>query len=330
MPYRTMISCLVCVLVLLLGTKEPRAEEEQDVRYVQSTSLNVRKAARSNAVPVCKLPIAAEVKIQEVKEEWSRILGPDNCAGWVKSSFLGEKASTMAEMRVGLKQALASEPRDRDRILQFAARIAALGNESDVKEMYTLCIELKGGDKCTFFRDHLVLKIDPMGIEWVWIPGGSFVMGCALNDCEGFEKPPHRVIVNPFQMMKSEVTVGMYRRCVENAECYPNDDDQCNWDQSGREDHPINCVGYYSAKEYCEYVGGRLPSESEWEYAARGTDGRIYPWGNERASCRYAVMSEGGSYADMSNGCGREDTWPVCQKAAGNSPFGLCDMAGNV
>ena len=68
-----------------------------------------------------------------------------------------------------------------------------------------------------------------------------------------------------------------------------------------------------------------MPTEAEWEKAARGTDGRKYPWGNQKVSCRYAVFDDGG---DM--GCGRDSTWPVGSKPAGKSPYGALDMVGNV
>jgi formylglycine-generating enzyme required for sulfatase activity len=171
------------------------------------------------------------------------------------------------------------------------------------------------------------VKTDEHGIDWVAIPGGTFQMGCAPNDsnCEDNEKPRHRVRISPFRMMKSEVTVGMYRKCVEAGRCTnPKTGEYYNWGVSGREDHPINGVDWNQANKFCEFAGGRLPSEAEWEYAARGSDGRIYPWGNQTASCRYAIMN------DRESGCGKEATWPGCSKPAGNSPFGLCDMAGNV
>jgi iron(II)-dependent oxidoreductase len=139
------------------------------------------------------------------------------------------------------------------------------------------------------------------------------------------EQPIHEVTVPTFQMMPTEVTVADYRACVAAGDCTaPNTGESCNWSVAGRKDHPINCVGWSQADAYCTWVGGRLPSEAEWEYAARGGGQNItYPWGDETATCDYAVMNDG------NRGCGQSSTWAVCSKPAGNTDQGLCDMAGN-
>ena len=80
------------------------------------------------------------------------------------------------------------------------------------------------------------------------------------------------------------------------------------------------------ASKYAKFKGGRLPSESEWKYAATsGGKNQKYPWGNDEPTCDKAVMKGNGNY-----GCGKNSTWPVCSKPAGNTAQGLCDMAGNV
>ncbi len=163
-------------------------------------------------------------------------------------------------------------------------------------------------------------------IVWVTLPGGSFMMGSTRG--RRHEQPVHRVIVGAFEISKAEVTVGQYRLCVEAGECTEPESrwEGCNWGRPDREDHPVNCVDWTQAVQFARWVGGRLPTEAEWEFAARsrGQD-RTYPWGEEAPTCQRAVMPGPGG-----NGCGRHGTWPVCSKPRGNTEQGLCDMAGNV
>lgn len=167
----------------------------------------------------------------------------------------------------------------------------------------------------------------PEALTWVPLPAGTFQMG--RSDGEPDEQPAHTVHVAGFELTKTEVTVGQYRRCVEAGACTPPCDKASdafsNWGRWGREDHPVNCVDWHQAQAFAAWAGGRLPTEAEWEYAARsGGAAQAYPWGDEPATCDRAVMDDGGF------GCGQGHSAPVCSKPDGNSAQGVCDLAGNV
>lgn len=176
----------------------------------------------------------------------------------------------------------------------------------------------------------------PAGITWVPIAGGTFEMGS--NDAGIEERPAHRVAVTAFRMSRTEVTFGQYRQCVRAGACAePHvSDGTCmvwngsSWDRGvlpssfQGDDQPVVCVSWDQASAFARWVGGRLPTEAEWEYAARSGGKAHYPWGSQAATCDRAVMDDGGT------GCGRNSTWPVCSKPRGNSAHGVCDLAGNV
>jgi formylglycine-generating enzyme required for sulfatase activity len=169
--------------------------------------------------------------------------------------------------------------------------------------------------------------------DMVNVPAGSFMMGCnesVDSECSEREKPYHSVDVPQFQIDRFEVTVAEYQGCINATYCTEPKpgDSQCNWGVAGRQLHPTNCVDWNQAGVFCDWTGKRLPSEAEWEKAARGNDGRKYPWGNEPAvSCDNAVVND---TAAGGQGCGTQHTMPVGSKPAGASPFGALDMLGNV
>jgi formylglycine-generating enzyme required for sulfatase activity len=125
------------------------------------------------------------------------------------------------------------------------------------------------------------------------IPGGTFLMGCTTGDtrCSATEEPRHAVKISAFFMDEKLVTVRDYEKCVDSGfwKCRipktHKDNKICNWGDEGHKYRPVNCVDWNQAKGYCEWAGKRLPTESEWEYAARGGHNDwIYPWGNIAAA----------------------------------------------
>ncbi len=158
-------------------------------------------------------------------------------------------------------------------------------------------------------------------ISWVLIPPGQFQMG---NGYDRGEMPPHRVLLSSFWMDRTEVTNAQYEECVTDAACDPpvRFSSYCRpqyFDDPEYNAYPVVYVNWDDADTYCRWAGGRLPTEAEWEYAARGSDDRSYPWGNqtpERSMLNF----------DFSVG----DTSPVGSYPLGSSPYGVLDMAGNV
>lgn len=166
--------------------------------------------------------------------------------------------------------------------------------------------------------DQAMPKTD---MEMVNVPAGEFVMGSPFGYRHSPNESPQRsVYVNSFSIDKTEVTVAQYRRCVEDEACSPPvAAPGCNYQVEGKSDHPINCVTWHQARTYCLWVNKRLPSEAEWEKAARGTDARVYPWGNDWDAAK-VNSKESGISATVAVG--------VFQLGA--SPYGALDMAGNV
>jgi Sulfatase-modifying factor enzyme 1 len=179
-----------------------------------------------------------------------------------------------------------------------------------------------GGNETTTEGDAptepIVVASCPSGMKF--IDGGSF---------DGHD-------IEPFCLDTTEVRVSSYERCMADGKCseagteYGVDGEYseggyCNRNHDDRGSQPINCVDWNQAKAFCAWAGKRLPTQWEWEWAARGRDeGRTYPWGEEEPTCARAVMSKGG------DGCGKDRTWNVGSMSKGHSRDGVKDMAGNV
>ena len=149
----------------------------------------------------------------------------------------------------------------------------------------------------------------------VYVPSGEFIMGS--DSGESNESPEHIIYLDGYWIYQTEVTYAMIRLCVESGGCL-NDTWQTEklYDDAFA-DHPVTGVTWRMANNYCLWAGGRLPTEAEWEKAARGPDGLIYPW------------SAGGNYYLANYNGIIFDTTPVGSYPEGASPYGLLDMAGN-
>lgn len=162
-------------------------------------------------------------------------------------------------------------------------------------------------------KDEDVSSADNM----VYIPAGEFTMGS--NDWWPKCQPEHKRVLNAFFIDKFEITNKRYKRFIDATKRTP----PANWINGkypkGRADHPVVFVSWHDANDFCRREGKRLPAEAEWEKAARGTDKRIFPWG-DRFDAKKGNMPQ----------YGKNDTMPVGSFEKGKSPYGVYDMAGNV
>jgi len=162
------------------------------------------------------------------------------------------------------------------------------------------------------------------GAPMLLIPAGAFWMGSPDGEGDKDEHPRHHVTLDAFYMDKFEVTVARYAEFMQaNNRSKPD-----YWDQVDSSKHgnlPVVGVDWHDADAYCQWAGKRLPTEAEWEKAARGTDGRTYPWGNEQPTAR--LSNFGKTYTDKVY---NNRLTPVDSYEVGKSPYGLRHMAGNV
>ena len=165
----------------------------------------------------------------------------------------------------------------------------------------------------------------PVGMSC--IPGGPFLRGSTRGPVNS--RPQASVWLQTFYMDRYEVTVKAYRECVLRKQCARA---RTRYRDYGRDKQPKVGVSWYDAVQYCQAVGKHLPTEAEWEKAARGTDGRLYPWGDERATCARAVIKDRrGRSCGVQKKKGRHPKKGRTLEVGSRPPalFGLYDMAGN-
>ena len=203
------------------------------------------------------------------------------------------------------------------------------------------------------------------GMEMVYLPAGEYSMGStdaevgmAVELCDEYhagchtcdperdicksvwyanEQPAHTVSLDTFWLDRTEVTTAQYKRCVRAGACDPPAKNslytiRSYYDNREYRDYPVINVNWFQASAYCEWVGGRLPTEAEWEYAARGEEWHMFPWGDEHDGTRMNFCDANCWYAwrDESVDDGHEVTAPVGSYPEGASWCGALDLAGNV
>jgi formylglycine-generating enzyme required for sulfatase activity len=172
----------------------------------------------------------------------------------------------------------------------------------------------------------LSTQISPKdGMVLMYVPAGEFRMGAQGGEID--ELPVHTVYLDAFWIDQTEVTNAMYAKCISAGRCDPPQPSS-SFDTYGDpqfDNYPVTSVNWENAASYCTWSGRRLPTEAEWEKAARGVEQRVYPWGKQ-IDCSFANYYDGKRYCFSRQG----GPSPVKYSEIGRSPYGLYDMAGNV
>jgi serine/threonine protein kinase/formylglycine-generating enzyme required for sulfatase activity len=262
---------------------------------------------------------------------------------------------------VSIVQDVTLEGVTKDRVLQFIVEKGCLGTTavefSSLATGAPILVERFEMDECpelgvsfgidvdALLADTLTRSMEIVTRSWeqdgstlVYVAEGPFWMGATEDDPGGDDaRPQHEVYLDAFWIDRTEVTNAQYGRCVSAGACDPpallgSLTREDYYDNAEYGDYPVLHVTWRQAAGYCRWAGKRLPTEAEWEKAARGTDKRLYPWGDEFDGTRLSFCDAncGADYRDADWDDGYDDTAPVGSYPAGASPYGALDMAGNV
>jgi formylglycine-generating enzyme required for sulfatase activity len=301
------LSAIVLILVLSILRGGPR---RQTPPTQASLALPSSSPALSEALPtpVNTLPVTATLQVSPTPQTY--VVNPGDTCSEIAQAF-GVSISAIA--------ALNDLPSDCGVI--FAGQALLIPQSSDADRMTTTPLPSPVPNTPVATQ---VSAVD--GMTLVYVPSGQFMMGSLETDSKaGLEEKPQRsVYLSVYWIDQTEVTNAMYTRCVREGACSPPKETHSKtrpayYDEPAFANYPVIYVSWQDAEAYCRWAGRRLPSEAEWEKAARGADGRTYPWGENLP---------GPGLANFNNQVG--DTRSVGSYPAGASPFGALDMAGNV
>jgi formylglycine-generating enzyme required for sulfatase activity/uncharacterized caspase-like protein len=316
---------VVMPLIVPVETTIPR-EEKSEIEKSESQAIPYNLKGELRPKPVTGIPQAQIAKPAFKKAISSRLLG--FAAGgllvivlliWGASGFLRNPPAATPELTSTSQSNLMP-----------ASQLSATVTDQPIKTETALPTQISIPLTQTATPSSSTLGIgstmisEKDGMILLYVPAGEFIMGS--NDGKSDEKPAHKANLSAFWIDQTEVTNAMYLKCVREEKCneprrrgsYTEDYYFYN-PQKGN--YPVIYVSWGDAKSYCEWVDRRLPTEAEWEKAARGKDGRIYPWGNDFPGST--------SYFDLL-GYNQPDTSEVGKSSKGVSVYGVFNLAGNV
>jgi len=255
--------------------------------------------------------------------------------------MVGERIPHKAEIKVGreaLTDSVSSRANSRPKILGWVITfiiLSGLGLLIVYSSVLLNWMVPTSVDTATVTPTYILPPCTKIGQTWTspvdgmtlaCVPAGDFLMGSIDADIESFddEKPQHKVYLDAYWIDQTEITNAMYMHCVADGACREPGSNGSNTRDSyyGNDqyaDYPVINIYWRDAHNYCTWAGRQLPSEAQWEKAARGTDGRLYPWGDELPN---SILL---NYNNNIN-----DTTKIGSYPAGASLYGALDMAGNV